>query len=259
METTETQPRARLLQAYAPWLAIPIDGKETGFIAPLFKPANYRDSGKAILQAGFQLPTGKEMALYLDEVYNSSNPEIKGSPKANEVRNAMRANWLWDFKKNLYTLYGPENERGIYLARDAKAIGLSAKLDRAELEKMLDPRIEVDGVKFSSDYSLAFAPESTYLNKPFNSSNGYLIARGEGKEGAEALVRVSKNSVFRNSGTTFLRDIINKDTEQVSTLSDYDDARLNVDGYYWGDGNMCRAFGVLRDSAEGSAQKAGDK
>ena len=96
-------------------------------------------------------------------------------------------------------------------------------------EKLTD---ETKGVQHSTDWSVAFAPEITYLGKPFDSSNGYLIARGEGVIGAEALVGVSMNEAFRNPGKVYLNDITEEDFERVSTLggSDCYGGRFVVDG-----------------------------
>lgn len=248
---TGTQLKPRIIRGYS-FIGIPIDGQEVQFVQPIFGPADYRTAGELILKAGLQIPTGKQMAFFLDNCYNIE--EIAKSREAQEVREKIRA-WFWDFKKNRYTMHGPENQRGLWVVRDVRAVGLSEELDKQQLEKMLDSKIEIKGVKFSSDKSVAFAPEKTYLNKPFDEANGYLIARGEGEEGAEALVRVSRNRKgFRDTGGVFLAELSKKDFERVSSLDDYIGYRLDVGGYYWYDYYEGFAVGV-KETGEASSQK----
>jgi len=224
-------------------LIVPHHDKEISFIHPSEGPNTYQEVGKAILGRGLRLPTGEETASLVYSAYNSEEPEFK------EIRQIMRDGWLWVFNRNLWT------DKGVYVQEDMEAKGMSEKIEVKGLEKRLDGGKEVNGIRFSKDSTLRFAPKETYnpegnLEPDALAKDGFVIA-SYGKEGAEKLGEVAKK--FSHKSYLWTLKDIQGPVQRVSALDeDYCGSGLGVygndGGYDWGG----RAFGVRKTSEAGS-------
>lgn len=216
-------------------LWVPHNGSEIAFAYPSAGPNTYRNVGAEILNRKQRIPTGDETASSLHVAYCS---EAKNEPEFENVRAILRNRWLWVFNRNLWT---PE---GVYVIQDTEAIGRSQQLNQNQLEEMLKDGVEIEGVRFSEDGKVRFAPKETYQSGEQTpkslAKNGFVIA-GYGKEGAGKLAEVSAD--FRTSPYVF--GVETKSQEQrVSALGDSVGDWLGVLGDSFG-GGVGRAFGVL--------------
>ncbi|MEK6917888.1 MAG: hypothetical protein AABW51_02970 [Nanoarchaeota archaeon] len=218
-------------------LIVPYQKGEVAFAHPFFGANTYRNVGQEILSKGQLIPTGDQMASFIHSAYCS---ELKDEPEFKEVRDIMRSNWFWVFNRNLWT------KDGFYVVQDPKAIGRSQPLDQNELEKMLSDSKEINGVSFSRDNKVRFAPISTYDLETNGykalAKNGVVIAN-YGAEGAEKLSEVS--STFK--GKPYVYGLKTQTPEQrVSALDGdrYFGNGLVVDGSF-DDSRFGRGVGVL--------------
>ncbi len=227
-------------------LIVDHEGKELTFIHPSEGPNTYQHVGEDILKRELKLPTGDQTASLVYAVYNSQEPEFK------DIQDIMKNRYLWVFNRNLWT---PE---GVFVVYDSKAIGITEELGQGELERRLNNREDVQGVKFSTDGTVRFAPKGSYnLGEHTKESlveNGFIIA-SFGKEGAKKLAEISTN--FRDKPYVWGVETSKETVQRVSALgSDWglDRRGLVVGGYDHGyDGGGC-AFGVQK-TGEASAEK----
>lgn len=243
-------------------LYAPLGDRDIAFGFPAFGPSTYGAAVRQVLDNGQKLPTGEQTAFMLDEVYNSTNPDVKNSPEAQFVRNdIMYPNWLLIPSVNLWTPKDARNP-GMYAVFDEAGNGLAKKLDPSELEDRLSRGSTERGVRFSQDRTVAFAPlnaiRQTYHEKRTLAQDGAYIATF-GVKGAEKLDRVAK--VFRNKPYSWIVD--NTTDKPIQTLSALVRVRLvDVDrlSAYFDFSADCRGGYVVsvsgsRLSAEGTAPK----
>lgn len=223
-------------------LVVPHESGELAFVHPPQGPNNYSTVGKEILARSLNVPTGYQTASLLKGAYDSQEPEFK------EVQRIMREGWFWVFNRNLWT------PKGVYVAHDGQAIGLSQELAHQELaqndlEEMLGNGTELNGIRFSQDGNVRFAPRESYRlgeHTPESlASDGFVVA-SYGNGGAKSLAEVA--SKFRGKPFTYGIDL--KEGEEsltrVSALgSDRDlGGGLCIDGGNYGYGRGGFAFGV---------------
>lgn len=226
-------------------IVVPGEGGETAFAYPAVGPATYQNVGKEILSKGQMVPTGEQMASLVHVAY--CNPKMENEPEFRSIRGMMRNDWLWIFNRNLWT------PKGVYVVQDLEAIGSSQQLNQSDLEKTLKDGKDVNGIRFSRDKSVRFAPKGSYqLGKNTPESlvkDGFLIASYD-LEGAEKLGKVSAKFAF--SPRIFGIDVQEgQNSEQrVSSLGDYTDifGGLYVYGNGFVDSLGGHAFGVLKDA-----------
>src|SRR3989344_4931749 len=157
----------------------------------LRKSMNKTEYQQSILKNGQKVPTGDYTSSLLYTAY--CDKSVANEPEFKDVKDTMKNSWLWVFNRNLWT------SEGVYSIKDEKALGRSEPLDVKNLEKMLKCGKEINGIRFSEDGRVGFAPKESYKfgeNTPQEfSENGFIIIVN-GIEGAKKLGEVS--SKFRN-------------------------------------------------------------
>ncbi len=224
-------------------LVVPHQGKEIAFAYPSIGPNTYANIGKEILSQGMGVPTGDYMASLLHTAYCDNS--VANEPEFQNVREIMKNRWLWVFNRNLWT------KDGVYVLLDLEAIGRSQPLNQKDLEKMLKGSKKLpNGVKFSKDGKVRFAPKESYKLETHTSESlakdGFVIA-SYGKEGAEKLREVSSKFKVK----PYVYGVETDTSEQrLSALCTYGlGDGLIVNGFFFDDRNNL-AFGVLKDSEE---------
>src|SRR3989338_5750205 len=225
METTTEKRNARIERAQTN-LIVPYNNGELVYIYPQFGPSTYKEVGSEILKQGLLVPTGDYTAPLVHAVY--CDEEDTSEPEFESVREIMKNRRLWVFNRNGWT------NKGVYVSQDLEAKGLSAPLDVRELEKSLKGGREFNGIRFSEDGRVRFAPKELYVlgnHTPDSlSKDGFIIA-SFGKDGAEKIGEVSSN--FKYNPRTYGLDIEEgQNSEQrISALyEDLSDGRLRFDG-----------------------------
>ncbi|MBI5148459.1 hypothetical protein HZA33_02150 [Candidatus Pacearchaeota archaeon] len=217
-------------------LRVQHNGNEIAFAYPSVGPNTYMNVGAEILNRKQKIPTGDETASLLYAAY--CIPEVKDEPEFKNVRDIMRDKWIWVFNRNLWIA------NGVYVLQDSQAIGRNDSLNVNQLEEMLKGGEEREGIRFSNDRKVRFAPKKTYqLGEHTQNSlakDGFMIA-SYGKEGAEKLAEASTH--FKLKPSTWGVETNNQE-QKVSALSIYVGGRLGFGGDFAGnwDGH---AFGVL--------------
>ncbi|HIH14107.1 MAG TPA: hypothetical protein HA224_02520 [Nanoarchaeota archaeon] len=169
------------------------------FIYPFKGPGTYNGVGQEVLAGGELVPTGDLTAVLLEAA--CCVPKFKKAPEFVEVRQIMRDSWFWAFQANLWT------PNGVYVRHDSKAEGLELEMDVRTLDKMLKNGTEVNGVRFSKDETVRFAPKSTYelgLHTPKSLANDGFMVASYGVKGAKRMARVA--GTFDYGIRTFGRD-----------------------------------------------------
>jgi len=235
---TATKYQPRVLRGRTE-LWVPHDDREIAFAHPSVGPNNYRDVGAQILQAGQQVPTGDYTASLIHAAYCS---KAKDEPEFKNARDIMRGRWLWVFNRNGWT------SKGVYVVQDREAIGRSQPLDIKDLERKLKGGKEIQGVRFSKDGRIRFAPKESYVlgeRTPEQlAKDGFMIA-SYNVEGAEKCAEASATKRYkpRTYGVNVSDE---EDIEQRVSAVIVSDDRLRFDGDGWLDGyDNGSAFGVL--------------
>ena len=220
-------------------LVVPHDEGVIKFASPLFGPNTYRNIGQEILSKNLNVPTGDYTTSLLHPAYCS---ELKNQPEFERVRDIMKSNWLGVYNRNLWT------ENGVYVSLDLEAKGRSQPLDINKLEKMLKDGKEINGIRFSNDGRVRFAPKESYILGEHTSESfakdGFMIASCK-QEGAEKLGEVSAE--FKNKPCIDGLEIQEEQTPELRVSAVYDDDDwLRFDGNHWVDNDRSHAFGVLK-------------
>lgn len=223
-------------------LWVPHGDGEIAFAYPFAGKGNYAGVGGIILGNGQQVPTGDYTASLLHSVYCSK--DVANVHEFQEVKKLLKDSWFWMFNRVLW-IY-----EGVCVIRDQGVIGRSQPPNIRNLEKIISGGKEINGVIFSEDGKVRFAPKETYklgyaTPKEF-AKNGFIIASC-GEEGAEKLGEVAKTFSKRS---IIYGTIIKKGQTpeiRVSSVADHwGDVRLYFGGYSRDDDYGGRAFGVLR-------------
>src|SRR3989344_6130092 len=221
-------------------LIVPYNSGELVYVHPRVGPNIYRAVGSEILKQGLLVPTGDYTAPLVHSAY--CDDEVKNEPEFESVRETMKNGWLWVFNRNLWT------DKGVYVFQDLEAKGLSEPLNLNELEKSLKGGREFNGIRFSEDGRVRFAPKELYVlgeHTPDSlSKDGFIIA-SFGKDGAEQIAEVS--SKFKYNSMTYGLDIEEEQNpeQRISALGGViDSERLRFNGDDLGGGFGGNAFGV---------------
>jgi len=218
-------------------LFVPYQNNEITFIYPSSGPDTYQNIGKEILQKKLILPHGDYTAALLYAAYCT---DAKNEPEFANVRDIMNKRWLWVFNQNLWT------DKGIYVVQDTQADGKNKSLSIKDLEKRLEGAQEFDGVRYSKDQTVRYAPKETYVLGGHTAStfakDGFVRATAH-QEGAQKLAEVAATFSY-NPRTWGLSIAENDKAEQrVSALNGYDGDGLGLYGDF-GDDGRGHAFGV---------------
>lgn len=250
MEETETQtfpPMVERPTMPITKLWVPHVKGMIAFAHPSTGPDNYRNVGAEILRMGQQVPTGDETASLVHAAY--CIPKVENEPEFQNIREIMVRNGFWIFNRNLWT------SEGVYVVPDLEAIGRSQPLDIGELERALKDGNDFNGIRFSPDRVVRFAPKDSYKigeHTPESlAKDGFVVANYD-FEGAEKLGEVSKKFKYnpRTWGSN-VQEGQNPELRVAGLVSDYF-GRLGVGaGDSEGDGGGW-SFGVLK-GAEGTA------
>ena len=240
METTTEKRNARIERAQTN-LIVPYNNRELVYVHPRVGPNTYIGVGSEILKQGLLVPTGDYTAPLIHSAY--CDEEVTSEPEFESVREIMKNRWLWVFNRNGWT------NKGVYVSQDLEAKGLSAPLDVRELEKSLKGGREFNGIRFSEDGRVRFAPKELYVlgnHTPDSlSKDGFIIA-SFGKDGAEQIAEVSSKFKYNNPMTYGLDIEEEQNPEQrISALGGViDSERLRFNGDDLGGGFGGNAFGV---------------
>lgn len=195
------------------------------FLAPCIGPEKYRSIGLAITDHNFKVPIGDYNVSLLHSAY--CDPRTKNDQISEYIRAVMKDNWLWVFNQNLWT------DRGVYVILDPRVNGRNDTFPLNELEQMVsvsNGATEVDGVRFSADRSVRFAPKRTYGFGEHTpralKRNGFIIASYD-LNGAEKLAEVA--STFNQFPVIYGTEIPSEDQPQlrVGSLGN-DENRLRI-------------------------------
>ena len=216
---------------------VPHESSKIAFAFPSIGPANYQTVGAEILKQNQKVPTGDYTASLIHSAYCS---EAQNELEFQNVREIMNRRWLWVFNQNLWT------GKGVYVVQDLKAVGRSKPLDVNDLETKLKGAKEVNGIRFSKDKLVRFAPKETYkLGKHTPETfakDGFVIANC-GVEGAEKLGEASKKIRLNKP---YIDGVETEGEEQrVAALGEYGGNRLSFNGDDFGDYGGCHAVGVF--------------
>ncbi len=231
-------------------LVVPYLAEDISFTHPYICSNDYRSVAKEILKnetAEMFLPDGKRTSFLLHATY--CGPEnFQSLPESVELRDKiMKLRYLWIFQRNLWvpenirTTYGP----GVFIIYDENGVGTSEELDIGKLEKALkDGKQLKNGVRFSEDGEVGFAPRNTYKEGVFENpedfaNDGFIIASNK-EQGARNLAEVSQSKHFKYK--TPRSWIVNSDKEPIQTVS------AVGNDWYWVDlgldfGGGCRGGG----------------
>ena len=179
---------------------IPTVMGEVTFVFPAFGPNFRNEVVEQVLANKQRLPMGEQSAFMLDEAYNSTDEDVKNSPRTEFVRkNIMYRGWLWVPNVNVWTPRNISNP-GMYTVFDENGEDLAKERSVAELEDRLSGGSTEKGVRFSKDREVAFSPlgliKKEYHEKGTLSQDGAFIAN-YGVEGSEKLDAVAKAFSFR--------------------------------------------------------------
>lgn len=178
------------------------------YVCPAEGPAVYRNVGRKILENGLRVPTGDDFAPLIYSAYFNKKDkdnllfvDIKEILNGGDNNSHLIGLSFYVFNRYVWT------PQGVYVKQDLRAEGTredgynraglfnSAGLLRvSRLERTIKNGKEIDGVRFSEDGRVRFAPKDTYKlgkNTPRElAKNGFIIA-GYGVRGAEQLAEVS--------------------------------------------------------------------
>jgi len=221
-------------------LLVPYNASEIAFASPAFGSNTYIKVGKDILSKNLKVPIGDYTASLLHPAY--CNSEIKDEPEFKKVRDITESNWLWIYNRNLW------DGNGVYVFQDLEAIGRSQPLDINELERMLKGGKEINGIRFSGDGRVRFAPKETYRlgeHTPESFAKDGVIIASCGQEGAEKLGEVSAE--FESNPYIYgVKVQEGQAPEQRVSAVDGGDDRLRFSGDDFGGSGRGHAFGVLK-------------
>ena len=221
-------------------LVVPHKKGEIAFAYPSVGPNIYSKVGAEILKQGMKVPIGGYIASLVHSVY--SDDSVVSEPEFQEIKEIIRERELLIFNRNLWT------KEGVYVVPDPEAIGKSQPLNQNDLEKMLKESKEFNGIRFSRDGKVRFAPKGSYQlgthSPEYLTKDGFMIA-SYGTEGAEKLAEVS--SKFPNQPT--IHGIETDTPEQtVSSLGTYYFASLDVNGNHSENHRLSYAFGLKQET-----------
>ncbi len=165
-------------------LIVPHENTVVTFVYPPIGPSNYRKVGEEILNKEYRIPTGDETASLLHAAYFS---DVRDELEFDNIRRIMDNinNCVWIYNRSLWT------DKGVYIVQDQGARGRSENFNENELEKMLKNGENINGVRFSKDKIVRFAPKETYTSeihmKPEKLSKDGYITASYGQDGAKKL------------------------------------------------------------------------
>ncbi len=226
-------------------LYIPSGASEIVYVTPAVGPNNYQLVGKQIITNGLSVPIGDETAPLIHQAYAG---KLKDETELKEVRDIAQKRFFWAFNRNLWT------QSGMFSTTDREAIGRSQALDEKVLDQAIKGGLDRNGVLFSQDGTVRFAPKGSYtlgeMSAEQLAKDGAMIAQ-YGVEGAKLLAEAS--TTRKNKPITYGLNIEKGQSSEtrVSTLGG-NDSRLRFGGYDWGgdgDGDGY-AFGVRALSAQ---------
>jgi len=182
---------------------------------------SYRNVRSQILDKGYRLSTGEEVSSLIQAAYSPEEGnykffKIRKRIEKSAIRNLMDEG-LFVFNRNLWT------RDGVYVIQDSDSTKRNYELDIKNLEKVVNEGEKIDGVKFSKDKSIRFAPVGSYSGENYRiekfTKDGFIIA-SFGKDGAEKIGNIAFNFGinFNDIPRTYLRSI-QGDAPPIQTVS----------------------------------------
>ena len=254
----ETNYKPRIVRGREPieiW--VPHEDKEIAFAHHEYGPDIYRDVANQIFKNKQKVPIGDYIVSLLYPAY--CDKKVRKVKEFTNVRDTLHDDHLWVFNVNAWT------NKGVYVIMDLEAKGRGLRVDINELEKALENGKDINGVRFSKDNLVRFAPKETYkfgCHTPDSlSKDGFIIA-SFGEEGAKKLAEVSskfEENIFI-SGYYYAHQG-DKISQRVSSLNtshdDYNALMFSGNTYddweEWDDWDGSRkyyAFGIINNQGE---------
>ncbi len=225
------------------------------FAHPFASPNDYRSVAQEILNnktVKMSLPDGEKTSYLLHAAYCGPE-EFQNQPEAIKLRDQiMKPRHLWIYQRNLWVPEEYKSAHGVFVFYDEKGVGTTEELDIGELERALKGGKELkNGVKFSEDGRITFAPRNTYKDGEMSAedfaNDGFIIA-SNGENGARNLAEVSQSKHFKyKNPRSWIADPDNKPIQTVSAVGggrDWVGGGLGFYGDCHGGGGGC-ASGVL--------------
>jgi len=218
-------------------LWVPHNGGEIAFNVSSNNLRGYNSKAIEILERGEFVPTGDYTASLIYAIYNNDNPEFE------RIREIVRNDNLWIFNKNIWT------PQGVYVLQNENAEGtVCVSTDINSLEGMLRGGEETNGVRFSPDKKLRFAPKGSYVfgvQIPKKLARDGFIIASFGLEGAENFAQVA--SRLKNNSGAVINDVSKGQEITGSAIGERDCLIFTGDinfGHYWTN-TIASAFGVV--------------
>lgn len=217
-------------------LEIPYKNKKVTFAFPSFGPDTYLNVKKQILENNLLIPTAEQTATLLYATYLS---KLKDNPEFQKVREIMKKKWLLVFNRNIWI------NKGVYVVQDSETKIRSEELKISNLEEELKNSEEINGVKFSKDGKVRFAPKNSYTleeHRPDSlAENGFVIAN-YGKQGAKKLAELSIQPLSKPY--IYGLNIQKGNDSRVSAVDGFE-GKLHIFGDFYEEWDGY-AFGVLK-------------
>ena len=227
------------------------------FAHPFTAPNYYKGAMEELQSKNQALPSGEDFSYLLHAGY--CGPEsFQAQPESQDLRSKMNSNYFWLAQRNLWVPEKYQSAHGVFVVDDKNGVGLDKELDVGKLESSLKGGRKLkNGIRFSEDETIGFAPRATYSSGEMSSDkfakDGFMIISNK-PQGAKRLAEVASSKHFQYKPYTWIVEPTNKPIQSLSAVSVYDGLRLDFDGGYdAGDDSGC-ASGVLA-SGEARAKK----
>lgn len=221
-------------------LYVPHLDRELTFIHPYKGPSTYAKLAKQLDKDNLQRPTASQNSSLIYSAW-AAQKESPNEQFSKEIISLLKSNWLACFTGNHYV----PNE-GVYIQETPKIKEGRVLMEKSDLVKRLE----------ANDPSVRFIPFGYKIGEQSAlelERNPYVIGL-IGEEGAQKLAEVSKNYKFHPH--VFCSNSVNEPTTRLSALLAVlcvYGSGLYVDGGVHDYGRNGCAFGVFRNTAEGSS------
>lgn len=206
------------------------------FAYPYEGPGKYDEIMQKILNnksVRLIIPSGEETAFLLHAAY-CGREEFRKEPEIVQLREEiMKQRFLWLAGINVWVPEKYNSAHGVFCLDDEKGFGLNQEPDIGALEKAIIGGKRLDnGVRFSEDEKIRFAPRNTYREGEFSPEefalDGFVIVKLR-LEGAKRLAEASKQSYFNtNKPNSWILEQTEKPAITLSAINNYFGDRLTL-------------------------------
>lgn len=233
----ETSPRIRVGRTE---MDFPHQGRILTAVHPFYGPANSKTLQGLIRQDRLKEPTSTELASFVHEYFNGSEPQAK------DVTKIMKDGYFRGFTGILYVPEG--TGKGLAHFIDYPEFDENSYVDTVNLLK----RVDESRAQVSFEHL-----KERVVNWKKVAKDPYFVAWAGGEQGAEKLAElVSKHP--RKEAYVFVPNVsdLNEPTARVAGLDSFwGDDGLGVDSGSRGSGRDGCGFGVLKKTSEAGSPK----